>query len=137
MTARVEVNGARAQEPVLIQGDQFAGMALLLDRGKPTFIYNPTGRAAERVQLQADTAMGDGSHSIAVKIEPRTSAGPNGARMSLVVDGNTVGSADIDRLYRLRGDTYVGTRGLGSFSTGVEIAEACGCRIESVAIVAP
>jgi arylsulfatase len=94
MTARVDVKGARAQEPILIQGDQFSGLGLLLNQGRPTFIYNPSGRAAELVRLQAGTAIGDGNHVIEVKIEPRTSGGPTAAKMSLVVDGSIVDSAN-------------------------------------------
>ena len=133
MTAHIELAQTQAHGPLVRQGDQFAGMGLLLDRGRPTFLYNPTGRAEERVQLQASTSLAPGAHAVQVRVNPKSDA-PRAATLVLSVDGQPVASADVPILYRARGDVYVARKGIGVLMPNQPIGDLTDATVRSVDI---
>jgi arylsulfatase A-like enzyme len=133
MTAHIEVAQPQAHGPLVRQGDQFAGMGLLLEHGRPTFLYNPTGRAEERVLLQAPAPLAAGAHDVQVRIEPKSDA-PRAATLVLSIDGRPAASADLPILYRVRGDTYIARKGIGVLMADHPIGELTDATVRSVDI---
>jgi arylsulfatase len=134
MTAHLESAAAAAHGPILVQGDQFGGMALLVDDGKPSFLYNPSGREEERVVLRAPASLASGAHEVQVRVTTKAGAAPRAATLVLSVDGTAVASADISVLYRVRGDAFIGRRGIGSLLPGQSVGELAGATVRSVDI---
>jgi arylsulfatase len=131
MTAHVELAQAQAHGPLVIQGDQFGGMGLLVAAGRPMFLYNPTGRTEERVLLQAPAPLTPGAHDVQVRFASKSDA-PRAATLVLSIDGQLVASADMPTLYRVRGDTYVGRKGVGALLPDRPVGELTGARVHSV-----
>ena len=134
MTAHLQLAGAKAYGPIVVQGDEFGGMGLLLEEGRPTFLYTPTGRLSERVRLESDLTLVAGVHEVQVRAEARPAAGPRAARLIMTVDGKPVVSADLPALYRVRGDAYIGRKGLGVLLPGQAIGALAGATVQSVDI---
>jgi arylsulfatase A-like enzyme len=134
MTAHVELMNAQARGPLMIQGDQFGGMGLLLEAGRPVFLYNPTGRAEERVLLQAPAPLTPGPHAVQVRFGSKAGA-PRAATLVLSIDGQAVGSSDVPTLYRPRGDAYIGRQGLGGLLPDRPVGELTSARVQSVDVV--
>jgi arylsulfatase len=133
MTAHLELTQSQAKGPLVIQGDQFGGLGLLLEGGRPLFIYNPTGRAEERLVLQAPAPLTAGAHDVRVRFAAKGDA-PRAAALELSVDGQSVASADVPILYRARGDAYIGRKGVGSFLADRELGELTEASLRSVDI---
>ena len=132
ISAKVSVGAGLAEGPVLVQGDHFGGQALLLEGGKPTFIYNPLGGSDHVLKLQSATPLAAGEHELVVGFAAK---GPQGATIQLSVDGQVVAEAAVDRYFRVRGDAYVGERGVAPLLDGGDgLAASCGCAIGSVTI---
>ena len=134
LTAHVELTQSEAQGPILVQGDQFGGMGLLLDRGQVQFLYNPGGREEERLSLRTSTPLAPGAHDIQVRVETRAGATPRSGTFVLSVDGQTVASAETPILYRVRGDAFIGRPGLGSLLPGQAVGELSGASVRSIDI---
>jgi hypothetical protein len=134
MTAHVDVAADQAKGPILVQGDQFGGMALLLDQSRPYFLYNPSGREEERVILRAPASLAPGSHDIQVRTITKAGATPRSATLVLSVDGSAAASVDVPVLYRVRGDVFIGRPGLGSLLAGQSVGELAGAAVRSVDI---
>jgi arylsulfatase A-like enzyme len=134
LTAHLEILGANAQGPIVVQGDVFGGMGLLLKEGRPTFLFNPTGRETERVTLQGSAPLAPGNHEVRVRITAEPGKGPRAAHFTLSVDGTTVDTADLQILYRSRGEAFVGRRGLGTLLPDEPIGELTGASVQSVEI---
>jgi arylsulfatase len=133
MTAHLQLAQGQAHGPVVVQGDQFGGMGLLLEHGRPAFLYNPTGRSEERVLVQGPAPLAPGARDVQVRIEPKAGA-PRAATIVLSIDGQAVASADVPFLYRARGDAFIGRRGLGVLLAGQPIGELMGASVQSVDI---
>jgi arylsulfatase A-like enzyme len=133
MTAHIEVSQPQVQGPLVIQGDQFAGMGLLLDGGRPVFLYNPSGRAEERVRLQASAPLAPGPHDVQVRVEAKSGA-PRAATLVLSIDGQSVASADVPTLYRVRGDAYIGRKGVGLLLPDLPVGDLTDATVRSVDI---
>jgi arylsulfatase len=131
MTAHVETAHAQASGPVMVQGDQFGGMGLLLEGGRPAFLYNPTGREEERLLLRAVAPMPSGSHDVQVRFASKPGA-PRAATLVLSIDGQSVATADVPNLYRPRGDAYIGRRGIGTLLPDLPVGELTGARVRSI-----
>ncbi len=131
ISASIAVDTTSADGPVLVQGDHFGGQALLLEGGKPTFVFNPLGSTDHLLRLQAAEPLMAGPHALAVEFRP---SGVQGATIDLMVDGHSVAQAAVERLLRARGDAYVGRAGIAPFMPGPTMAPACGCVIEFVKI---
>jgi arylsulfatase A-like enzyme len=134
MTARIESSAEPAHGPLFVQGDLFGGMALLLERGQPLFLYNPSGRDEERVWLRAPSRLAAGSHDIQVRVATKEGAGPRAATLVLSVDGADVTSADVPILYRVRGDAFVGRRGIAPLLPGQAPDDLAGATVRSLDI---
>jgi arylsulfatase len=132
LTARLELLDAKASGPIVVQGDVFGGMGLLLSDGRPTFLFNPTGRESERVTLQASSALAPGSHEVQVRVAAQPEKGPRAAQFTMSVDGKPVAVGEIGTLYRSRGEAFVGRRGLGTLLPGQPIGELTGATVRSV-----
>jgi arylsulfatase len=134
MTAHLTVTSPDCHGPLVVAGSVSGGMGLTLDQGRPGFLYNPTGRPAERVTLTSPTALTPGVHEVQVSTEPRPAAGARAAKLTLTVDGNTVSSADVPVLYGAGGNAYIGRKGLGSLLPDQQVGELVGVRLQSVDI---
>src|SRR5215469_15487875 len=132
MTAQLNVTAAQSNGPLVIQGDVFGGIGLLLDRGRPTFLYNPSGRPSERVVLTSPTPLPPGAHVVQVSTEARPTLGARAARLTLTVDGTETSGADVPVLYGAHGDAYIGRRGLGSLLPDQPIGALMGATVQSV-----
>jgi arylsulfatase len=131
LTAHVEILQAEARGPLLVQGDQFGGIGLLLEAGRPTFLYNPTGRADERLLLQAPVPLAPGAHDVRVSFAAKSGA-PRAAVLTLSIDGQAAASADVPTLYRIRGDTYIGRKGVGALLPDQPLGELTGASLHSI-----
>jgi arylsulfatase len=134
MTAHLHVTSPQPDGPLIVQGDVFGGIGLTLDHGRPTFLYNPSGRARERVLLTSSAPLPPGAHAVQVSTEPRPESGARAARLTLTVDGKAMSSADIPVLYGAHGDAYIGRGGLGSLLPDQPIGTLSGATVQSVDI---
>jgi hypothetical protein len=132
MTAHLQVMQAGAHGALVVQGDQFGGMGLLLDHGRALFLYNPSGRAQERVRLQSPMPLGPGPHDVKLSVEPKEGAARS-ATLRLSVDGQRVASADVPTLYRAH-DAYIGRPGIGKLLPDEPTSELSATAIQSVDI---
>jgi len=131
ISASVGVDGAGADGPVLVQGDHFGGQALVIDQGRPTYIYNP-GDMEHVVKLQSPEALDAGRHAIAVAFKP--AGGRIGSVIDLMVDGKSVAQTQVDFPVRARGSAYIGRAGVAPLMDGPTMSESCGCTIDFVKI---
>jgi len=134
MTAHLDLAQGQASGPIVIQGDQFGGMGLLLDQGRPTYLYNPSGGADERVVLKAAAPLAPGLHDIQVRTEPKAGDSARAGTLILSIDGRPVASADVPILYRVRGDAFIGRRGIGELLAGQPLGALTGASVRSVEI---
>jgi arylsulfatase len=134
MTAHVKVSDGAAHGPLVVQGDVQGSMGLMLEAGRVRFLYNPTGRDKERVELAAATPLAAGEHDVRVDIEPRPSGGPRAARLALTIDGQPSASAEVPVLYASHGDAYIGRPGLGALLPGQAPEPLAGARVTIVNI---
>jgi arylsulfatase A-like enzyme len=107
MTAKVQASAAGAEGPVVFTGDEAGGAGLLLIGGVPTYVYNPTTRAQERVILKGQP-LSPGAHTIVVAVSRDAAAGPRAARLTMTVDGREVANAALPVFYSVRGGGVVG-----------------------------
>jgi arylsulfatase len=132
ITASVNV-GEGAQGPILVQGDHFGGQGLVLDHGRPTYVFNP-GDLEHVYMAQAADALTPGPHEIAVSIAPGEGRGDV---VQLTVDGKAAAETRTPSPVRGRGAAYVGRAGIAPLTDGpnaVQIPEACGCEIKVLKI---
>jgi arylsulfatase len=134
MTTHLNVAAAGCSGPLVVQGDVYGGMGLTLDKGRPTLLYNPSGRSSERVVLQSSAPLPPGAHDVKVSTEPKPAAGPRAARLVLTVDGEAVSSADLPVLYGIHGDAYIGRKGLGVLLPDQAVGPLVGATVKSVDI---
>ncbi|MXO66430.1 arylsulfatase [Altericroceibacterium endophyticum] len=117
--AHVTVTGDGAEGPVVINGDEAGGAGLLLDDGRPLYLYNPSARAQERVELVGEPLpVGDHTITIAATADPEH--GPRAALLSMLVDGKTVTSAEVPILYPARGSGVVGRYNVRTLLKGMD-----------------
>jgi arylsulfatase len=134
MIAHLEVTSANAHGPLVVQGDVYGGAGLTLEEGRPTFLYNPSGRSAERVVLASPAPLAPGKHDIQVSTGPNAAAGPRAAHLTLTIDGKAVASAEVPVLYAVHGDAYIGRKGLGSLLPDQVVGSLAGATVQSVDI---
>jgi arylsulfatase len=131
--AEVGVDGGPAQGPVLVQGDHFGGQGLVLDQGRPTWLYN-TGDLHTVIKLQAREPLKAGEHAIAVSF---TGTGRGPTTVDLTVDGESVARTEVAGPLQTRGEAYVGRAGIAPLADGPDvpvIPRACGCAVRFVKI---
>jgi arylsulfatase len=118
---------------VLVQGDHFGGQALILDQGRPTYIFN-SGDSEHLLRVIAPAPLAPGQHDVSVSFKP-TERG--GALVELAVDGKPVAQSPAAVAPRGRGEAYIGRRGIAPLFYDAQlpaIPERCGCEIEAVQI---
>lgn len=145
MDAKVRVDNATADGPIMVQGDLLGGQALTLDKGKPTYLNNPSGHRPV-IKVQSARALRAGDHEIMVKVTPapRSESAPARARplrrglavkIQILVDGAEVAEQDVAPYRPARGSAYVGERGIGPLIyRAPRLAPKCDCEIRSVTI---
>ncbi len=134
ITAEVGTDGGPAQGPLLVQGDHFGGQALILDQGRPTYLYNP-GDLQHLVRLEAPSALSAGRHQISLAIS--SEAGRRGSTVEMKVDGQAVASLTSEFALGGRGAAYVGRPGIAPIADGPlapQIPMTCGCEIGFVKV---
>jgi arylsulfatase len=134
MTAHVRISDSTAHGPLVVDGDVSGGMGLMLDGGRVQLLYNPTGRSKERIELTSATPLTPGEHEVRVRTESMTARGPRAARLSLVIDGQQVASAEPTILYAVHGDAYIGRPGLGALLPGRAPGALVGATVSMVDI---
>jgi arylsulfatase len=135
LKASVGIAGPSSDGPIMVQGDHFGGQALIVDQGRPTYIYN-SGEGPHALVLAPDAPVAPGRHDIAVTFSA-PGGGRRGTAIALMIDGKTVAHAETDALARGRGDAYVGRRGITPLYYDPQlpqIAEICSCTIDFVTI---
>ncbi|MGV7123131.1 hypothetical protein [Sphingopyxis sp. 550A] len=130
IVADIENRGAADKGPILSFGTSFSGYALKLEAGRPVFVYDPTGRSAERRIVKAATPLQPGRHSISVSFR---AIGDETVELLLAVDGHVSARAEMPSARRRisAAPGYVGRRAEDDF-TG---PEKCDCSIEQVSII--
>ena len=132
IAASVGVQGRDANGPVLVQGDHFGGQALVLDQGRPTYIFNP-GDLQHVQEVRAPAALAAGRHEIDVKL----SAGSTHSTsvIDISVDGRSVTREEVPYTVQGRGSSYVGRAGIAPLlNGGYRLPETCSCDIASVTL---
>ena len=132
INASVGVQGRGANGPILVQGDHFGGQALVIEEGRPTYIFNP-GDMTHTVTLQAPDVLPAGKHQISVTL----GAGKNGkgSSIDLVVDGKSVAHTDVEYNVGGRSASYVGRAGIAPLLNGdSRLPATCSCDIGSVTV---
>jgi len=130
--AAVGVAGGRATGPLLVQGDHFGGQALILDGGRPTYIFNP-GDDTNTIAVSSSQPLAPGTHRVTVSFQ----AAGKATRIDLAVDGQSVGHAETGLRVQGRGDAYVGRRGIAPITYDpafTALPEKCGCTITSLTV---
>ncbi len=128
-TAKLEISSGGDSGPIFNQGDRFSGYRMELKDGKPSFTYDPTGRALERAQVAAPEALSPGEHTVKVAFAGHSDA----MQLTMSVDGEIVDQTEVGRLIPLWfGTAYVGHRAIDD----LEGPRRCECEIETVTISA-
>jgi hypothetical protein len=52
--------------------------------------------------------------------------------LTLSIDGQAAASADVPMLYRIRGDAYIGRKGIGSLLPDQSLGELTGANLQSI-----
>ncbi|WP_231958926.1 arylsulfatase [Altererythrobacter sp. B11] len=107
MRASLTTASSNAAGPVVIIGDEAGGGGLIIRDGRPSYLYNPSGREAERVRLEGGQ-LSVGQHEIAISVAAAPDIGPRAAKISMIVDGKVAQSADVAVYYPLRGSGVIG-----------------------------
>jgi arylsulfatase A-like enzyme len=137
MTAKVTTSVPDAEGPVVITGDEGGGAGLLLTGGVPTYVYNPTARAAERVILKGQQPLSPGPHTLLVGVREDAAAGKRAARLTMSVDGREVASAAVPVFYPVRGTGVVGRYNVRMLLPELSQPTARGVGIEQVVFERP
>ncbi|HWU02204.1 MAG TPA: arylsulfatase [Novosphingobium sp.] len=132
MTAHVTVADGNAAGPLVSSGDHSSSYGLLLDNGFPAFLYNPTGREAERVRVQGTTPLTPGAHTISVAFEADREKGPRASRVVLRIDGQVADSALSPITYRTFGYTFIGRDSLGPLTPDAGTGPLRGAALSTV-----
>jgi len=135
--ASLSISSSSASGPILVEGDHFGGQALVLDKGHPTFIFNP-GDMNSVLKVQAPKALSAGQHEVAIVLgsaPPAKQGGLPGSIVDLEVDGTSVAKTQVSFGVRGRGDAYIGERGIAPIMDGVpRLPEKCDCKIDRVTL---
>ncbi|MET3471769.1 arylsulfatase [Novosphingobium sp. 1529] len=132
IAATVATAGGRDSGPILVQGDHFGGQALLLDEGRPAYLYS-VGDERNFVVLRSAQALKAGTH----QIELHFAAEAGATVLQLRVDGSQVDQARTSLKVRGHGDAYVGRNGIAPFSYNPAlptIPDTCDCEIQGLSV---
>jgi arylsulfatase A-like enzyme len=96
ITAEITVK-AGDEGVIITQGGYFAGFALMLQKGKPTFSYAFSHYPEHKWTVQSPTALSAGKHTIVAKFDYAGGGAGKAAKVTLLVDGKSVATGDIAR----------------------------------------
>jgi hypothetical protein len=96
ITAEVEVKAGQ-EGMIITQGGYFAGLALMLQKGKPTFAYAFSHYPNHKWSIQSPTALTAGKHTIVVKFDYAGGGVGKAAKATLLVDGKQAATGDIPK----------------------------------------
>ncbi|MFH6996655.1 arylsulfatase [Flavobacterium sp. FlaQc-57] len=96
ITADVEVKAGQ-EGMIITQGGYFAGLALMLQKGKPTFAYAFSHYPNHKWRIQSPTALTAGKHTIVLNFDYAGGGVGKAAKATLLVDGKKVASGDIPK----------------------------------------
>jgi arylsulfatase len=94
ITAEVEVKAGQ-EGMIITQGGYFAGLALMLQKGKPTFSYAYSHYPDGKWTIQSPTALTAGKHTIVLNFDYAGGGVGKAAKATLMVDGKKAASGDI------------------------------------------
>jgi arylsulfatase len=80
---------------IITQGGYFAGTALMLLKGKPTFAYAFSHYPEHKWKIQSAKALTAGKHTLVMNFDYAGGGVGKAAKVTLLVDGNTVATGDI------------------------------------------
>jgi arylsulfatase len=89
VTAEIVVPDGGANGVIIAQGGEFAGWALYLNDGKPTFCHNLLG--LQRFKAVGDAAVPAGTHQVRMEFEYDGGGLAKGGNITLYVDGEKCG----------------------------------------------
>lgn len=95
ITADVEVPEKNAEGIVMTQGGWFGGVALLLQEGKPGFVYARSHYPKHKYRVQSDMTLEPGKHQIVVDFVYDGGGVGKGGKAVLRVDGKQVAEGRI------------------------------------------
>jgi len=133
--ATVGTSGVQSNGPVLVQGDHFGGQALIIDQGRPVYLFNP-GDSGRIQRLGPDAPIPAGHHEIVVTFK----AAQQGTTLEMLVDGKSVAHLETPLAVRGRGDAYIGRKGIAPLYFDAQqpvIADSCTCTIDVVTLERP
>ena len=96
ITAEVEVREGE-EGMIITQGGYFAGLALMLQKGKPAFSYAYSHYPDDKWTIQSPTPLSTGKHTIVVNFEYAGGGAGKAANVTLLVDGKKAAEGNIPR----------------------------------------
>jgi arylsulfatase len=94
ITAEIDVK-AGADGMIITQGGYFAGTALMLQKGKPTFSYAFSHYPNHKWTIQSPAALTAGKHSIVMNFDYAGGGAGKSAQVTLIVDGKKIADGNI------------------------------------------
>lgn len=94
VTASITVGDEPAEGAIIVQGGRFGGWTLYLDQGRLTYGYNWVDHA--RYFVRSDQVLSAGDHDVQMVFSYDGGGVGKGATVTLLVDGEEVGSGRID-----------------------------------------
>jgi arylsulfatase len=134
MIATINVTDEGAEGPIMQAGDEAGGAGLFLVKGRPTFVYNPTGRATERVVLVTDEPLAPGDHSITISVIPDPATGHQAVRLVTLVDGKEGAGANVRPFYGIRGEGVVGRSGVRALDANFPLPSDQGLQVRLIGL---
>ncbi|HWF00132.1 MAG TPA: arylsulfatase [Caulobacteraceae bacterium] len=130
MAVTLEAPVVPADGALVVHGDRFSGWGLLVEHGRPLFLYRSSDRDADLAVIRAQTPLTAGRHVIEVQM----SAAPGGAGMKavLLVDGRIAGVSPIARPASGDVATYIGRSAPVPIADNLETPDVYGGVIDSV-----
>jgi arylsulfatase A-like enzyme len=96
ITAEIEVK-AGAEGMIITQGGYFAGFALMLQKGKPTFSYAFSHYPEHKWTIKSPTALTAGKHTLVMNFDYADGGAGKSANVTLFVDGKKVAYGNIPK----------------------------------------
>ena len=97
ITARLNVPDAASQGVVVTQGGLFSGWGIVVQGGKPSFVYRTTNQPKDLTIVEGAQALSPGAHELVVDFAYDGEGGGRGGLATLKVDGAAVASGRIAR----------------------------------------
>lgn len=134
LQADINVLDRRASGPVFVQGGRFTGWGLLLDRGRPIFIFKELDDPESLSRIESSKQLASGPHKIEVFFDRETNARKGPASVTLRVDGDIVSQETIDHSGIINNTAYIGRYGTTPLVDDKHIAYTCNCEVKQVTL---